>query len=189
MNVKIVIIGDGVVTGAGTHSMGDAVSLEATPSSFSHFLRGEEVITTNPYAFEATDSDVEISAVFIVTLEAYLKASVGFNIPDAALMKIRINREWNAGQDIAFTDIKVRELSYADLLMWVVNIPSQIQGAKETDMYWGHQEANVSFTPSDKSRLQRSANAIYRKYGEPVSDPSVKLMSLNGTKANVTARY
>ena len=66
MNVGVTIIGDGLVTGSGVHSMGDVVTLTATQSSFSHFLLGIEIITDNPYVFTAPDTDVSISAVFIV---------------------------------------------------------------------------------------------------------------------------
>lgn len=188
MNVKIVIIGDGVVTGAGTHSMGDAVSLEATPSSFSHFLRGQEVITTNPYVFEAPDSDVEISAVFIVTLEAYLKAGVGFNIPDAALMKIRIDRGLAIGLDVSTLSQQTRELAYADSLMYGVNSSSQVQGAKDSDNGWSHQEASGTLSITDKRLIRTQANAIYKKWGE-ATIPTIVFTSLNGVKADGQARY
>lgn len=188
MDVKVVIIGDGVVTGAGTHSMGDEVSLLATPSSFSHFLRGEEIITTNPYVFEAPDSDVEISAVFIVSLESYLKASVGFNLPDAALMKIRVDRGLAIGLDVSTLSQQVRDLCFADCLMYGVNSPSQVQGAKDSDFGYSHQEASGTLSITDKRLIRAQANAIYKKYGEATL-PTVTFTSLNGSKLYGDARY
>ena len=188
MNVKIVIIGDGVVEGAGVHSMGDEVTLAASTSSFSHFLRGEEVITTNPYVFEAPDSDVEISAVFIVTLEEYLRASVGYLLPDAALMKIRVDRGLPIGLDVSTLSTQVRELCFADCLMYGVNSPSQVQGAKDSDNGWSHQEASGTLSITDKRLIRTQANAIYKKWGE-ATIPTVTFTSLNGVKLDGQARY
>lgn len=188
MNVQVTVIGDGVVTGAGIHSMGDEVTLTASTSSFSHFLRDEEVIVENPYVFEAPDSDVVISAVFIVTLEAYLKASVGFNLPDAALMKIRIDRGLQIGLDVSTLSTQVRELCFADCLMYGVNSPSQVQGAKDSDNGWSHQEASGTLSITDKRLIRTQANAIYKKYGEATM-PSIIFTSLNGVKSDAQARY
>ena len=188
MNVQVTVIGDGVVTGAGMHSMGDEVTLSASTSSFSHFLRGEEVIVVNPYIFEAPDSDVEISAVFIVTLEAYLKASVGYSLPDAALMKIRIDRGLAIGLDVSTLSIQTRELCFADSLMYGVNSPSQVQGAKDSDNGWSHQEASGTLSITDKRLIRTQANAIYKKYGESTM-PTVTFTSLNGSKLHGNARY
>jgi len=188
MNVQVTVIGDGVVTGAGTHSMGDEVTLTASTSSFSYFLRGEEVIVANPYVFEAPDSDVVISAVFIVTLEAYLKASVGYLLPDAALMKIRVDRGLAIGLDVSTLSTQTRELAFADALMYGVNSPSQVQGAKDSDNGWSHQEASGTLSITDKRLIRTQANAIYKKYGEATM-PSIIFTSLNGVKSDAQARY
>jgi len=42
MNVQVTVIGDGVVTGAGTHSMGNEVTLTASTSSFSYFYEAKK---------------------------------------------------------------------------------------------------------------------------------------------------
>jgi len=188
MNVQVTVIGDGVVTGAGIHSMGDEVSLVATPSSFSRFLRGEEVIVANPYVFEAPDSDVVISAVFICTLESYLRGRVGFELPDAALMGIRIDRGLAIGLDVTTLSTQTKELCLADALMYGVNSPSQVQGAKDSDNGWSHQEASGTLSITDKRLIRTQANAIYKKYGEATM-PSIILTSLNGVKSDAQARH
>ena len=190
MNVNVAIIGEGSVSGAETsYSIDDTVTLSATPTSgalFDHFQKGMDRIKSNPYVFTITsDTDVEISAVFIVTLEGYLRASVGFNLSDAALMKIRVDRGFSINQDIASVSTQLRELSYADCLMIGVSTPSQ--GAKESDNGWSHQEGTLSIT--DKRAMRREAYAIYKRYGEKTSAGSVTLTSLNGSKANGQARY
>ncbi len=188
MDVSVEIQGDGIVTGAGEHSMGDVVTLSATESSFNHFLLDNKVITTNPYIFDAPDSDVSLIAVFIVTIESYLRASVGFEISDAALMKIRVDRGIALGTDATKMDVMTKELAYADLLMIGVNAPSQIQGAKDSDNGWSHQSGSSTLSITDKRLMREQANAIYRKYGTEVI-PTVKLTTLNGIKADASARY
>ena len=188
MNVQVTVIGDGVVTGAGKHSMGDEVTLTASASSFSHFLRDEEVIVENPYIFKAPDSDVLIEAVFICTLEAYLKSRVGFELPDAALMGIRIDRGLTIGSDVTALSTQVKELCLADCLMYGVNSPSQVQGAKDSDYGFSHQESSGTLSITDKRLMRTQANAIYKKYGEATM-PTVVFTSLNGSKLYNGARY
>ena len=188
MNVTVTTTGDGVVTGGGTHSMGDQVTLTATPSSFSCFLLDGEVILDNPYVFTAPDTDVSISAVFIVTIESYLRASVGFEISDAALMKIRIDRSIAIKTDVTTMSPMVKELAYADCLMFGVNSPSQIQGAKDSDNGWSHQSASSTLSITDKRLMRTQARSIYKKWGESIT-PSFTFSSLNGAKLESDARY
>jgi len=188
MNVTVTTTGDGLVTGGGTHSMGDVVTLTATPSSFSHFLLDSEVILDNPYIFTAPDTDVSISAVFIVTIESYLRASVGFEISDAALMKIRVDRSITLGTDTTTMSTTVKELAFADCLMYGVNAPSQVQGAKDSDNGWSHQAGSATLSITDKRLMRAQANAIYKKWGESIMR-TVEWLSLGGKKVNTDARY
>ena len=194
MNVAATIQGEGTVDGTGIYSMGDTVTLTATPSAgaiFSRFLlNGEVVSSVSPYVFAVSeDTNISISAVFIVTLEGYLKASVGFEIPDAALMKIRLDRGFTLNQDITTVDLRLRELSYADCLMYLVNSPSQPNRTKDSDGGWSHETVGGAIAPADKRAMRREANAIYRKYGDKVLVASVTLMSLNGSKLDTLAKY
>ena len=194
MNVIVGIIGEGSVSGAETsHSVDDTVTLTATPTTgalFSYFQKGEERTINNPYIFAiASDDDVEISAVFIVTLEGYLRASVGFNLSDAALMKIRVDRGFSVNQDIESVTPQLRELSYADCLMYGVSSPSQVQGAKEADFGWSHQDQSGTLSITDKRAMRREAYSIYKRYGEKIPVSSVILTTLNGSKADGQARY
>jgi hypothetical protein len=192
MKVSVEIIGDGTVKGAGLYSMGDEVTLNAISSAgvdFSYFLVGEEKITDNPYIFDALDdNDLSLKAVFIVTLEGYLKASVGFEIPDAALMKIRVDRNLTFGQEVSLLSTKIKQLSYADCLMWAVNYPSTIQGAKDSDNGWSHQGSSGTLSITDKRLMRQQATIIYKRWGEYL-EPTVKLITLNGSKADASARY
>ena len=192
MNVSVEIVGDGTVQGTGLYSMGDEVTLNAISSAgidFSYFLKGEEKIIGNPYIFTVSDdANLSLKAVFIVTLEGYLKASVGFELPDAALMKIRVDRDLAFGQSISGLSLKMKELCYADCLMWGVNSPSIIQVAKDSDNGWSHQGVSNTMSITDKRLMRVQANAIYRKWGEFI-EPTVKLITLNGAKASAGARY
>jgi len=194
MNVAATIQGEGTVTGTGIYSMGDTVTLTATPSAgaiFSQFLNGSTVVSTaSPYVFTVpSDTNIELIAVFIVSLEGYLRASVGFEIPDASLMKIRFDRGFTLNQDITTVEPRLRELAYADCLMYLVNSPSQPARVKEADGGWSHETTGGAIDPADKRAMRREANAIYRKYNDKVLVASVRLVSLNGVKADGCARY
>lgn len=188
MEVKVTIDGEGYVTGGGTHSLGDSVTVKATPIEgveFSHWIRNNITVKDNPYTFIINDNfNIELTAVFFTTIESYLRASVGFSVPDAALTKIRIDRGIALKENIINVDTKTRELSYADLLMWGANSPSDIQGAKQSDFGWSHQDTSSTMSITDKRMMRLEAKSIYKKYGDKSLPPTVSLFSLFGGKMN-----
>ena len=192
MRINITIDGEGSVSGAGEHLRFDKVSLLATPSDgyqFRHFRDNNATITANPYAFTVpSDSDIAITAVFFVTIESYLRGRVGFNIPDSALMVIRKDRGLTLNQDVDLVDNRLRQLSYADVLMYGASLPSQIQGTKRSDFGWSEQDASSAISITDKADWRKTANAIYKEFGDKKVIPTVVLSSLNGRKAN-DSRY
>lgn len=188
MEVRISVEGEGSTSGAGTYSNGDRVSVKATPvpgNAFMFWQRNNITVTDNPYVFQVNDNfDVELKAIFFVTIESYLRASVGFQVPDATLTKIRIDRGIKHNENIQNVSEMLRELSYADLLMWGANSPSEVQGAKNSDFGWSSQEASSTMSITDKKRMSAEAKAIYRRYNDKVSAPSIKMISIFGTKRN-----
>lgn len=188
MEVKITIDGEGYATGGGTHSRGDIVTVKATPvegAEFSHWIRNNITVKDNPYAFTVNDNfNIELTAVFFTTIESYLRASVGFSVPDAALTKIRIDRGIKLHENIVNVSAQIRELAYADLLMWGANSPSEVQGAKESDFGWSHQGASSTMSITDKRMMRLEAKSIYKKYGDKSLPPTVSLFSLFGGKMN-----
>lgn len=188
MEVKVTIDGEGYVTGGGTHSLGDSVTVKATPVEgveFSHWIRNNITVTSNPYTFTVNDNyNIELTAVFFTTIESYLRAAVGFSVPDAALTKIRIDRGIKLHENIVNVSTQKRELAYADLLMWGGNSPSEVQGAKESDFGWSHQDASSTMSITDKRMMRLEAKSIYKKYGDKMLPPTVSLFSLFGSKIN-----
>lgn len=193
MDVSINISGEGSATGAGSYSMGDEVTLKATPSpgvEFNCFQIGESIITQNPYVFTVeTSEDISLIAVFVITLEGYLRAGVGFEIPDATLMKIRIDRGILRNQDITTIPVQLRDLAFADCLMYGSNLPSQVQKSKDSDNGWSHDSGSLTMSVSDKRDLRKQARSIYKQYGDKTSLPTVYLTTLHGSKSIGNARY
>lgn len=193
MNVSVIVVGEGSATGAGAYSIGDVVTLSAVPTSgatFSKFINGAVIITENPYVFTvSSNTNVTIDAVFIVTLEGYLKASVGFILPDATLMKIRLDRGILPSTDITLVSTQVKELAYADCLYYGATMPSTISGAKDSDNGFSHQDATATMSITDKRALRREAYVIYKKYGEKSPIATVSLVPLYGSKYDSNARY
>lgn len=69
----------------------NSTTLTATPEDswkFKHFICDNEKITDNPLTLTVT-SETEITAVFYVTIEDYLRGLVGFDVPDTVLNSIR----------------------------------------------------------------------------------------------------
>lgn len=193
MNVIINIIGEGSVVGAGQYSTGDEVSLFATPSTgaeFAYFQIDGEILNANPYVYTIlSGSDISIIAVFVVTLEGYLRASVGFEIPDATLSKIRRDRGVDRYADVGEISDQIKELSYADCLMYGATIPSQIQKAKDSDNGWSHDAGSLSLSLADKRWMRKQAVAIYRKYSDKSYAPTVTLKPLNGSRQYADSQY
>lgn len=166
MIVSINIQGAGTVKGGGEYALGETISLEATPllnMSFKLFQIGDEVVKTNPYSFEAADSDVSVNAIFYLSALNWLKSQTQYPISDAEILSIMYKRGIAYDADLNDVSNRLRDLSYADLLMLIVTSPSY--GAEEDQMgNWKHKGKSVTMT--GKSQLLSRANAIYTKYGE-----------------------
>ena len=187
MEVRVSVEGEGTVKGGGTYNVGDKVELTATPvggNAFLHWVRNNITVKDNPYIFTTNGDNVDLVAIFYTTIESYLRACVGFIVPDAALTKIRVDRGIKLNEDIKNVTIEQRELCYADLLMWGANAPSQIQGAKSSDFGWSSQEASSTMSITDKRLMRSDAREIYRRYGDKRVQATVMFTSITGDKLN-----
>lgn len=182
MEVKVDIEGNGSVTGDGTYETGTQVSISAIPdesNSFKCFRDGENTITDNPYIFIAGDDAVkEVTAVFYVSFEDYLRGQVAFDIPDSALNSIRINRKITKGEDVSELSSRTLRLAYADVLYWAGTMPSNITAAKDSDGGWSHQDEAKTLSITDKEGLRKEASNIYRQYGESKYTSTVTIVNL-----------
>lgn len=166
MIVSINIQGAGTVTGDGEYALGENISLEATPllnMSFKQFVIGGNIVNTNPYSFTAEDSDVSVQAIFFLPIQNWLKSQTQYPVTNEEILSILYKRGLLYNTDANDVSKRLKELSYADLLMLIITSPSY--GAEEDQMgNWKHKGKSVTMT--GKSQLLSMAKAIYSKYGE-----------------------
>lgn len=182
MELVVHIEGEGNVTGAGTYEIGSTASVTATPYDgwlFKQFKNGDEIINENPYNITIeNDEDITIIATFYYTIEEYLRGMVAFDVPDSALVSIRVYRDVSKGKAFNELSTQTLELCYADLLLWASTSPSSITGAKESDGGWSHSEESRTLSITDKKELRAQANAIYKRYGDSRYSTSIKIVNL-----------
>lgn len=101
-----------------------------------------------------------------ITISEYISGSVAFEITEAALAAILLNRGLDAGAKASTLTLRQRELCVADALSWGVTLPSTSKRVEDADAGWKHSEGGMSVSDSDKTEWRKMANAIYSKYGE-----------------------
>ncbi len=174
MEIAIDIIGEGKVDKVAEL---ESATLTAIPNenwTFKHFLIGNTANTENPISVTVT----EVTAVFYISIEDYLKGLVGFDVTESVLNSIRIYREIKKGTDVTELSTKERDLLYADLLMWASTSPTSYTGTKEADGGWSKTEANKTISVTDKKRFENLAMSIYKKYLDRKYNPSIKIVNL-----------
>lgn len=102
-----------------------------------------------------------------MTIEQYLRGKIDFNLSDATLASVLLDRGIAAGTDATSVSIKQRELAYADLLMFLVRSSTSSSAEMESDGGWMHQKSSKNVT--DRGALRSVAEAIYAKYDEPLA--------------------
>jgi len=158
----------------------NSATLTATPDDgwkFKHFNCGTECKSDNPLTIEVT-AGTEITAVFYITIEDYLKGLVGFDVPDVVLNSIRAYREVKKANDTNDLTVKQKDLLYADLLMWASTSPTSYTGTKEADGGWSRTESNKTVSVTDKKRFENLAMSIYKKYLDRKYNPSIKIVNI-----------
>lgn len=122
-----------------------------------------------------------------LTIEDYLRGQVAYPITDEAITAILFDRGHSFGEDIIDFEVKDRELSVADALMWCASQPSITGSVEDANGVWKHKEGARTISASDKAELRRRAYRIYRKYGLYIGESSIKMHSI-GLKINRTCR-
>lgn len=114
----------------------------------------------------------------VTTVEDYLRGCVGFDVADNALSTILIDREVEPGTDVCLLDKRTKDLCKADLYMWCASTPSTTGSVEDADGEWKHKEGGTQSSAYDKRNLRKMANDIYKRYGENVTQSSIRMNCL-----------
>lgn len=114
----------------------------------------------------------------VTTVEDYLRGCVGFEVSDNAITTILIDREVEPGTDVALLDKRTKDLCKADLYMWCASTPSTTGSVEDADGEWKHKEGGTQSSAYDKRNLRQMANDIYKRYGENVTQSSIRMNCL-----------
>ena len=98
-----------------------------------------------------------------LTLDQYLKGKVDYDIPEAALLSIMADRGINPGTPLTNVTEKDKDLSLADLYMWLASSSVSSTGEYESDGGWQHQRSTKNVF--DRGYFKALANALYAKWG------------------------
>jgi hypothetical protein len=96
------------------------------------------------------------------TIETWLRGMVDFDVPDATIMAILFNNEVAQGTPVGSTTEKQRDLSLADLLMWLSSSSTSSSGEYISDGGWSHQKSNKQVV--DRAGLIKRAQDLYAKW-------------------------
>ncbi len=177
MAISIDIKGEGKVDRV---TEDNSVILTAVPDEswhFKYFIADGAKVSENPFTAD-TGKYKEITAVFYVTIEDYLKGLVGFDVTESAMNSIRISRSIAKGEDVEELSRKDKDLLYADLLMWAASSPTNYTGSKEADGGWQHVEASKTISVTDKKRFENQAMTIYKRYLDRKYNSGIRIVNL-----------
>ena len=106
---------------------------------------------------------------------------VDFDVPDATIMAILFNNEVAQGTPVSSTNEKQRDLSLADLLMWLSSSSTASSGEYISDGGWSHQKSNKQVV--DRAGLIRRAQELYAKWDSDKAKAAV------GSKITIKSIY
>lgn len=98
-----------------------------------------------------------------LTIEQYLRGKVDYDIPDMAIMTILAERDIPAGADYSTLTQMQKDLSLADLYMWLASSSVSSTGEYESDGGWQRQRSTKNVF--DRGYFKALANALYAKWG------------------------
>ena len=105
------------------------------------------------------------------TIETWLRGMVDFDVPDATIMAILFNNEVAQGTPVGSTNEKQRDLSLADLLMWLSSSSTSSSGEYISDGGWSHQKSNKQVV--DRAGLIKRAQDLYAKWNSDKAKTAV----------------
>lgn len=112
-----------------------------------------------------------------MTIEAYLRGCVGFDVSDEAIATILVDRAVESRSDVTALDKRTKDLCKADLYMWCASTPSVRGSVEDSNGVWKHKEGGTESSAFDKRNLRAMANDIYKMYGENVVTSKMRVVS------------
>lgn len=106
-----------------------------------------------------------------LTIEKWLSGMVDYNLPEATLMAILFNNGVTIGTPMESVTERQRELSLADVYMWLCTSSETKSGEYESDGGWQHQKSIKNVV--DRSGLRARAMEIYKKWGSEKAASSI----------------
>lgn len=104
-----------------------------------------------------------------LTIEEYLRGFVAVDIPDTALASIFAKRGITRGCAVSDVDDKGRDLSLADLYIYLSTAPSVKNNTEDSDGGWKHTEGGFQIAVADKRAFRAMARELLGKWGEKLS--------------------
>lgn len=99
------------------------------------------------------------------TIEQWLTGMVDYNVPESTVKAILFNNGISVGTEAAQVCERGRDLSLADLYMWLVASSSSSSGEYVSDGGWQLKKANKVVV--DRGELRARAVALYKKWDSP----------------------
>lgn len=106
---------------------------------------------------------------------------VDFDVPEATIMAILFNNGVAVNTPVANTSEKDRDLSLADLLMWLSSSSTSSSGEYISDNGWSHQKSAKQVV--DRAGLVKRAQELYAKWD------SDKAATAVGTRITMKSIY
>ena len=177
------IIGGGNITSAVSGSNTTYTAIPREGFSFKYWSYGSGTNKENPLTLPT--STVIYSVTFYYSISSYLRGLVGFEIKDENIFPILQRRSQYSNVTIELdTDINdltgpIKDLLYADVLMWGATGYSTYGSITDSDGGWSHTEGTSTLNAADKKRFESTAKNIYDSYKDKLnSRPSVRILKL-----------
>lgn len=103
-----------------------------------------------------------------MTIEQWLSGMVDYNLPQNTLASVLYNNGVEIGTPIEDVTERQRDLSLADLYMWLCSSSSTSGGELISDGGWQHQKAAKNVV--DRQGLRALARSLYLKWNSPKAD-------------------
>lgn len=170
------IVGSGEVNSTVSGSNTTYTAIPLYGYTFKKWTYNSTDYTDNPITIASTVADITLT--FYYTIFNFLKGKVGFDIPDESLYSILLARGIDGATDINDLESEMKDLLYADVLIYGSTMPSTYGSIQDSDGGWTHQEGASTINAADKKRFETIANDIYKRYGDGNYKASIRIVQL-----------
>lgn len=113
-----------------------------------------------------------------MTLDEYISASVGIEIPENSINVICLDRGQDPKVEVNIISQRVRELCVADALRWACTVPYSSGSVEDSDAGWKHSSKGTIIDRRTKDMWRKMADEIYSRYGEKKLNTGFKINRL-----------